>query len=683
MAPILSGYFDGLFWNRLLLQLGQNEPAIKHAMMAVSSMYERFESSAANDPLFPVQEDRFALTSYNKAIKSLSQRLSDDGQSVHVPLVACILFICLEFLRRDIDAAMTHMHSGFAILRARTIRSSQTGFPRTRDEINAEETMLSTFVRLRILSGLFGRPAPPMKVYEGPIDEWSNEQLDITNFAEARSTLYKRMAPCLVFVRVCGEARYDAVISPDYLMKQASFTTSLAQWKSAFEDWFSTRPVKSNEDHLAANLLRLHYGIAEVWLAMCLRPNETDFDEYTDKFKEMVNYASSLINAPQAIPAETGSHFSFEMGTVPPLYFIAVKCRHPVIRRRAIGFLLTSPRREGLWDAYRAGRVAERVMIREELGFSRGTGYLSAQVMCGHYTSELPTLTARGESVTASETVPLFARSTDFQAQSATKADSKLAEGYEHLRRESAGGAEASGHTSQEQIFTPGQSGSSEVNALGMTNTAMHARWREMSEENYPPSSLDPRMQSISDQAINPLGIENFHPSLTDVSSYNLPIRALPTTDPGHAEWPQEQFRFHLNPYSQREYMKSPQVDKPNLWLNEDPSLHVSYPPTATQDFVSPTATSGSTSNSSPFAEAADGSEGFPPSSQSRMPAEEDRIHDIMPTEMPGELQRIHDTRIANEVAAPFKRTTQPVTFRSKPHGVHGEWQVWGETIRL
>lgn len=48
------------------------------------------------------------------------------------------------------------------------------------------------------------------------------------------------------------------------------------------------------------------------------------------------------------------------------MYMVAVKCRHPTTKRRAIALLQSQVRREGLWDSNVAAAVATRVMEIEE-----------------------------------------------------------------------------------------------------------------------------------------------------------------------------------------------------------------------------------------------------------------------------------------------------------------------------
>jgi hypothetical protein len=54
------------------------------------------------------------------------------------------------------------------------------------------------------------------------------------------------------------------------------------------------------------------------------------------------------------------------MGVIPPLYFIAIKCRHPTIRRRALSLLKKASLRESPWRAVPTARVIEKIIVLEE-----------------------------------------------------------------------------------------------------------------------------------------------------------------------------------------------------------------------------------------------------------------------------------------------------------------------------
>lgn len=58
--------------------------------------------------------------------------------------------------------------------------------------------------------------------------------------------------------------------------------------------------------------------------------------------------------------------YTFEVRIIPALYLVATKCRLNSLRRRAITLLLTSRRREGIWDSVLCGKVADWLNRLEE-----------------------------------------------------------------------------------------------------------------------------------------------------------------------------------------------------------------------------------------------------------------------------------------------------------------------------
>ena len=91
------------------------------------------------------------------------------------------------------------------------------------------------------------------------------------------------------------------------------------------------------------------------------------------------------------------------MGVVPPLYFVALKCREPVVRRRAISLIKKAPERESIWKSLPTARIAERVLQLEE------TGLAQPQVPCANCgTVTLPEESKRIHDVEVLEEIPAF-----------------------------------------------------------------------------------------------------------------------------------------------------------------------------------------------------------------------------------------------------------------------------------
>ena len=97
-AGQLSGFFDTNFWTEFVLRATQHEAAIKHAVLALGSLHERFEDGDKSilHTIWNRGEGGFALTHYIKAIQQLVKPTSSSQQSVDVCLLACVLFSCFE-----------------------------------------------------------------------------------------------------------------------------------------------------------------------------------------------------------------------------------------------------------------------------------------------------------------------------------------------------------------------------------------------------------------------------------------------------------------------------------------------------------------------------------------------------------------------------------------------------------
>ena len=97
-ASQLSGFWDSEFWGCLILRATHHHPAIRHAVLALGSLHERFEAGdrSVMSPIWDKGEGGFALKQYNQAIQHLIKPVSERQQAVDVCLVACLLFACFE-----------------------------------------------------------------------------------------------------------------------------------------------------------------------------------------------------------------------------------------------------------------------------------------------------------------------------------------------------------------------------------------------------------------------------------------------------------------------------------------------------------------------------------------------------------------------------------------------------------
>ena len=99
-ASQLSGFYDSDFWGCLILRATHHQPAIRHAVLALGSLHERFEAGDRSvvNPIWDKTEGGFALKQYNYAIQQLIKYTNEGQKAVDVCLIACILFACFEVL---------------------------------------------------------------------------------------------------------------------------------------------------------------------------------------------------------------------------------------------------------------------------------------------------------------------------------------------------------------------------------------------------------------------------------------------------------------------------------------------------------------------------------------------------------------------------------------------------------
>lgn len=138
--------------------------------------------------------------------------------------------------------------------------------------------------------------------------------------------------------------------------EQKALLSRLAKWSTAFSITGSSGP--SGAVPTPSILLQILYHISIIWTSTAMSDSETDIDEHTERFSNIIPLCARYLEATRA-----GSHrtkeetlwqnkldktphekcrpiFTFYTGIVPALALTATKCRHPHVRRGAVDLLL-------------------------------------------------------------------------------------------------------------------------------------------------------------------------------------------------------------------------------------------------------------------------------------------------------------------------------------------------------
>ncbi|KAF2492596.1 hypothetical protein BU16DRAFT_563908 [Lophium mytilinum] len=381
VAPKLSSYSDAAFWNVLIPQMSQTEPAIQHAVVAICAVHRDLESRdlesirCYSQPSV-LRPNPLALKKASQAMQSLSQRITSDPSSSLVPLVACLLFTCLELLCGNFETAIVHVANGFRILNSLgSTEIADRSHQQIADMHTVDKEVAPVFQHLSVLCLLFGQT----HAFDTSGHVATTEFATFTSLESARRNLFELFSQVFRFIKVASDKADKESIALADLIEKVKFERRLQHWYSCMEQYVkSAAKLGHYVNENTANILRLHHRTILVWLSVCLSVDGADLNLHTSNFEEIVRLCESLVqdspskrNSPGSTatsPPQTPGHnkFSFGMGMIPSLYWVARECRDATIRKRASDLLLKALLRESLWDVHVFFKIAERAKAIEE-----------------------------------------------------------------------------------------------------------------------------------------------------------------------------------------------------------------------------------------------------------------------------------------------------------------------------
>lgn len=408
----LSGCFSKALWERLVLQISHQQPAVLHAVVAVGSMHRAhsLRSKSLRTPVADSKYYRFGLNQYCQAItllQSLITKCEDEscGGTAEVVLLVCLLFVAFEMLQGQQELAITHLRRGLQILwqnsnqdcedhaldyclNTRCVKLEPT-------PVETRDIIASTFIRLDFDSTMFGVPEPYLTAACQTLSRGEPSPPSFSSIEAAKVHLDSLASASLrvrghllwlagrAFVseglirepncaeRVDWASRYCAVHAHSKMMDLTPHHQLYKQWREllgGLASWSSALAATptSEKDALAMKLLRIQHF--NTWyIAEAMRDTrECSSDRFESTFATVVELADQYIKSQQV---EGGSlrTFSLEPGVMPSLYLVALKCRTSVTRRRAISLLRNANVQEGLWQgSLFATFLDEVVMVEEE-----------------------------------------------------------------------------------------------------------------------------------------------------------------------------------------------------------------------------------------------------------------------------------------------------------------------------
>ncbi|KAL5339977.1 hypothetical protein BJX70DRAFT_136912 [Aspergillus crustosus] len=375
--PMLSGWFDHRMWNSLILQMCESEPAICHAVVALSALQE--VSEAAGQSVLPEdmsnRTHRFALYQYNRSIEHLRGRMGSQDPNVRsTVLLCCLLFIAFELLRGNNDKAVAHLQSGINVLGVRDLDYHALYRQHPAVEQDIEHSVTAALVHLDCQVVHFGLSETHKDIDFSTLAHAAEHGIWPTRprfhcIQDACFLRDRTLIQYCLFDTFCESLSEEDVIAnyPLLSAEQQRLQLHMHNFGLELDDLETRLSQEQLTDRARASLELLHMHQLGVLLLIdvCLiKSKETIRTNFAHRFAEIVDFSEKIIAGIQQRSRESGHRptLMMETGVVGPLYYVIFKCQDPALTQRALALLESWPHREGMWDSDGAAVMARATL---------------------------------------------------------------------------------------------------------------------------------------------------------------------------------------------------------------------------------------------------------------------------------------------------------------------------------
>lgn len=351
--PAYFSFSGHSFWADLLPKIGVFQPAVKHLLLATSSLVE----TAALQGV-PLDKNAVYQAHYTKAIQATCASPQVEGV-----LMACLLFACCEFMQGSVGNGLRHIHAGLNIIDEwfkSTGDSEATPSQTAKMIVNTIGPIFLAYVDKAPTYGMGDvtisecacttmiRPTSELP-YVGPFNaiHRAHHAMDGIGHHVARMMDFRRPA-----------------WSPSPPDKMQAL---LENWRLSF-DTFEANMMQSTKQRftLGLQLLRVHYTMLSIMLRAASSKKETVYERFREQFKWIVDQYDIFSKAwakDESSKYFTGvGNLDYHMGYIPPLFFTATRCRDPATRMSALSHLSSLGVVENNWTSCTAYLIARKII---------------------------------------------------------------------------------------------------------------------------------------------------------------------------------------------------------------------------------------------------------------------------------------------------------------------------------
>ena len=348
-APASAAYFPSDFWTAGLLQLAHSEPAIWHAAIALGTLHRRWEVDEQNLNAVTSQlASRAELThhamEHQVSAMSRAKELNDPFKI----LVLSLALVSISNIMGRWSEGRVHFNAAMQLLRT---SSGDKVSPSAAEMLSRLDVQTMTFV---------DSTAPyPYEQAEWltQVDRNLQRSVTIDSYGQAATGLFAMFRRSLLFDEAVGGVLRAQQHGP----WEHELRRDLFNWERKMVEFEQrNRSVRVE----AATAIRMYHTLTHLLITVTTQGGETRWDRHLGYFERILACVEVLRSASKNFKSQ--HPFSLELGLVVPLYVVATRCRHPLLRRRAVARLVELKSQEGIWNSDAAAAVAKKVISVEE-----------------------------------------------------------------------------------------------------------------------------------------------------------------------------------------------------------------------------------------------------------------------------------------------------------------------------
>ncbi|KAH7407147.1 hypothetical protein BKA64DRAFT_572310 [Cadophora sp. MPI-SDFR-AT-0126] len=367
----LQGH-DAFFWRGVALQESRTNFSVRHAIVAIGALARSTDRSLCGSHRMDTSHGshrEFALQQYEKAIQGLRESMThiEHSKGIRASVISCLVLAFFDNFIGNGGFALQHIRHARGLLIASKVIAPAV----VTSKSSEEDQLASMFLRLD-MQALCAMGIEESRTFIDLQPHTPDFSLPVrfSSVEEARSTRNLLVWEGYNFFYRAAKHEFsppDQIPASilrlrDHIIDQIHLLHSLLDSLMLdIEPDLICHPLSRPES------LKLYTTVLLIRLTSTLGAPESACDDLLPYFEFLLDISRETLEY-EAAGNPKSETFTHEVRTIAPLFLIATKCRSPTLRREAISLLLSTHRREWMYDSLLAGKIGEWMMGIEEEG---------------------------------------------------------------------------------------------------------------------------------------------------------------------------------------------------------------------------------------------------------------------------------------------------------------------------